>query len=243
MLKSSQIEDLLRNIPEGFLKPDNGFFLSSNTNLLRPYKKLGAINSVDIERNFEESPIELSSASSKTIYCNVLNCNLVFDNAASYTTHYNSMHRFICQECRKTLPTEHLLDLHISEKHDSYFLARIERGERLFKCYVEECNHLFLNSAERKEHCVSQHKFPSNFRFDQIAAPKKLAKHKSENTMELDDNQPSKEISLKNFSFGHQREKTFQLKSSSAKTKSDSGEALGNLNSLKDALDCTVDVS
>jgi len=42
---------------------------------------------------------------------------------SAYDSHYNSNHRHICIYCRKLLQSAHLLDLHLSETHDNFFLA------------------------------------------------------------------------------------------------------------------------
>lgn len=42
---------------------------------------------------------------------------------AAYDSHYNSNHRYTCIYCRKLLQSAHLLDLHLSETHDNFFLA------------------------------------------------------------------------------------------------------------------------
>jgi len=59
--------------------------------------------------------------------CHVMGCMLKFDSLLQYELHYNSSHRYYCNECSKQLPSPHLLDLHISETHDSFFLAQAER--------------------------------------------------------------------------------------------------------------------
>jgi hypothetical protein len=35
--------------------------------------------------------------------------------------HYNSVHRHVCSVCRRTLPSNHLLDIHLLENHDAMF--------------------------------------------------------------------------------------------------------------------------
>ena len=35
--------------------------------------------------------------------------------------HYNTLHRYVCSSCRRCLPTQHLLDLHLVEWHDAMF--------------------------------------------------------------------------------------------------------------------------
>lgn len=53
--------------------------------------------------------------------CCVPTCNLVFKTVAEFDMHYNSFHRFVCSQCNKPLASPHLLDLHLSEMHDSFF--------------------------------------------------------------------------------------------------------------------------
>jgi len=59
--------------------------------------------------------------------CHVMGCVLKFDSLLQFELHYNSSHRYYCNECSKQLPSPHLLDLHISETHDSFFLAQAQR--------------------------------------------------------------------------------------------------------------------
>lgn len=37
---------------------------------------------------------------------------------------------------------------------------------RQYACYLEECDHKSQTPAERHDHCITQHKFPHDFRFD-----------------------------------------------------------------------------
>lgn len=71
---------------------------------------------------------ELSN--SRTIVCNVPDCQYSCGSVQDYESHYNSLHRYSCGECKKTLPNAHLLDLHLSETHDSYFAAQVQSGKR-----------------------------------------------------------------------------------------------------------------
>ncbi|XP_065367720.1 protein lethal(2)k10201 [Calliphora vicina] len=240
MFNAEEILDLLKSCPEGYLKPDHNLFKTSDANILKTYKKLGAISNKE-----DECLNDSLNSAANEIFCNVFGCSLVFDNVASYQSHYNAMHRFICAECKKSLPTEHLLDLHISEHHDSYFKARVERGERLFKCYLEECKEVFGNALERKEHCIKQHKFPSNFRFDQIIKNGQNKKDKASNNNSehipmdvLEEAKPKDFINkeLKVISFGHQRERTFRARNG-PKQNAGIGKTLENMDSLKAALE------
>jgi len=52
-----------------------------------------------------------------------------------------------------------------------------------FQCYLEECKTIFKNAQERRDHCISLHKFPSDFRFDEARKklPNKNVKGKPKN--------------------------------------------------------------
>lgn len=66
----------------------------------------------------------------RKIVCNVPDCRYSCASVQDYECHYNSLHRYSCGECKKTLPNAHLLDLHLSESHDSYFAAQVAAGKR-----------------------------------------------------------------------------------------------------------------
>ncbi|KAM7341947.1 zinc finger protein 511 lethal (2) k10201 [Cochliomyia hominivorax] len=232
MLNAEEILYLLKSCPQGCLKPDHKLFETSNSHLIPFYRKLGAISNKE-----DETLNDSRNSTSGEIFCHVLGCKQIFDNVASYQSHYNVMHRFICIECKKSLPTEHLLDLHISEQHDSYFKARVERGQRLFKCYLEECKETFANPMERKEHCIKEHKFPSNFRFDQTTQKnEKSAQNAIKVVDKSQDSTISKQRELKVISFGHQKEKTFRPRNG-PKQNRESGKTLENMDTLKQALE------
>jgi hypothetical protein len=55
---------------------------------------------------------------------------LSFANYEEYEVHYLKVHTNRCTECRKNFPTEHFLNLHIEENHDSLVSVRKERGEK-----------------------------------------------------------------------------------------------------------------
>ena len=39
----------------------------------------------------------------------------------SYEAHYNSLHRHCCQNCQRSFPSTHLLEIHVLENHDTLF--------------------------------------------------------------------------------------------------------------------------
>ncbi len=55
---------------------------------------------------------------------------LTFTSFEQYDVHYAKTHTNRCLECKKNFPTEHFLNLHIEENHDSLISVRRERGEK-----------------------------------------------------------------------------------------------------------------
>ena len=53
--------------------------------------------------------------------CQVPGCKATFNQLIDSEFHYASKHTFACSVCRKSLPSFHLLSLHIAENHDSFF--------------------------------------------------------------------------------------------------------------------------
>ncbi|XP_017066008.1 protein lethal(2)k10201 [Drosophila eugracilis] len=148
---------------------------------------------------------------------------------------------YTCAECRRILPTAHLLDLHITEQHDCYFAASVDRGDKpMFSCFLDECTTKFHTPRQRKDHCITVHKFPANYRFDHgknKAKEKHQPKSKS-NSMEVDE-LPVEAKTLpyiKAFSFGHQTHRTFYTRKDQK-----SGETLDDVQSMKDAINDILD--
>lgn len=54
---------------------------------------------------------------------------LTFSSYAEYENHYLKAHTNRCVECGKNFPSEHLLNVHIEEFHDSFVAVKRERGE------------------------------------------------------------------------------------------------------------------
>ncbi|XP_045770991.1 zinc finger protein 511 isoform X2 [Maniola jurtina] len=97
--------------------------------------------------------------------CPVAGCKFTTDSIRHVENHYNSSHRYSCSQCKKVLPSPHLLDLHIQEQHDSFFAVMASKKPS-YSCYIEECKEKFMNTEERLNHCVKVHKLPKDFRFD-----------------------------------------------------------------------------
>jgi len=73
-----------------------------------------------------------------------------------------------CSMCRASLPTAHLLDLHLAEVHDSFFAAQAARRLPVYACLVESCTSKFSTIEGRKQHLIDHHRFPKAYNFDRI---------------------------------------------------------------------------
>ncbi|XP_047208298.1 zinc finger protein 511 [Girardinichthys multiradiatus] len=97
--------------------------------------------------------------------CHISGCRVVFSTLDEYEHHYNSLHRHVCCSCRRSLPSAHLLDIHLQEWHDSLFIILAQKQD-MYLCLVEGCGQKFRTSQERKDHLIRVHKYPPDFRFD-----------------------------------------------------------------------------
>ncbi|KAK9448521.1 uncharacterized protein V1518DRAFT_419181 [Limtongia smithiae] len=91
-----------------------------------------------------------------------------FAAASAFETHYRREHSLICDECKCTLPSERFLDLHISEEHDPFVAARRERGEKVYACFMAECDKLCVDPKKRRMHLIDKHGYPKDFYFDVV---------------------------------------------------------------------------
>ncbi|NXT74084.1 ZN511 protein, partial [Zapornia atra] len=113
--------------------------------------------------------------------CHISGCCQVFDTLEGYEHHYNALHRNACSFCKRSFPSGHLLDIHISEWHDALFQILAEK-QNMYKCLVEGCAEKFKSSKDRKDHLVSVHLYPSDFRFDRPRKVKSGPQHVSSPT-------------------------------------------------------------
>lgn len=214
LLTKEQLQNILAKLTAGYITSAEPI---TTTPILPPYKKLGVL--VDFDEIVE------AKATKVPTYKNIV-------NAKTTQSQYYS-----CIQCRRQLPTAHLLDLHITEQHDLYFAASVERGDKpLYACYIEECAMKFYMPSERKDHCITLHKFPVNYRFDQEKATKpKSRKKKDADAMDVDNVPSSNEGKLpyiKAFSFGHPTQRTFNTRKERG-----SDKALNDVQAMKEALE------
>ncbi|XP_026755079.1 zinc finger protein 511 isoform X2 [Galleria mellonella] len=141
-----------------------------------------------------------------TTTCNIPGCTFAAESLLDFENHYNASHRYACSQCKKVLPSPHLLDLHIQESHDSFFAVMAEKKPS-YCCYIEECKEKFKTAEERLDHCVKVHKLPKNFRFEQKA--KTVRKPKSGNTKNVGNNESMDVDRPSQFSFTNNKKKAF----------------------------------
>ncbi|XP_064001041.1 zinc finger protein 511 isoform X2 [Pogoniulus pusillus] len=115
--------------------------------------------------------------------CHISGCCQVFDTLEGYEHHYNTLHRNVCSFCKHSFPSGHLLDIHILEWHDSLFQIMAEK-QNMYRCLVEGCAEKFKSSKDRKEHLVTVHLYPADFRFDRPKKVKSGPKHGSSPTVQ-----------------------------------------------------------
>lgn len=211
LLTKDELKRILNGFPVTYLKPTDPHISTTGLPL---FKKLGVL--VDLD--------EITDAGKTKAKQPKVNAN---------TTHLQS---YNCIQCRRQLPTAHLLDLHITEQHDLYFAASVERGDKpMYACYIEECEMKFQGPSERKDHCIAVHKFPANYRFDQENITKiKNHKKETDNSMDVDNVAESKGAQLpyiKAFSFGHPTQRTFNTRKERG-----SGKALLDVKEMQEAI-------
>ncbi|KAI9135902.1 hypothetical protein BKA69DRAFT_1012718, partial [Paraphysoderma sedebokerense] len=99
------------------------------------------------------------------ITCSLPPCNSVsFPSVETYEAHYETLHRYLCSKCKRVLPNARLLNLHILEKHDSFFQVMKEK-QKMFECFVENCTRKFASAKTRRRHLIEKHQFPASFKF------------------------------------------------------------------------------
>ncbi|XP_059141891.1 uncharacterized protein LOC131929615 [Physella acuta] len=118
----------------------------------------------------------------KSFLCGVNGCHQVFTTIASFDSHYQNSHAFVCDTCKKTFVSNFLLDIHLEESHDSYFQILSQKVD-MYRCLVESCDQKFRTAELRNDHLVSDHKYPDNFTFHGLISPKtKVQSNETSNT-------------------------------------------------------------
>ncbi|KAI5209480.1 hypothetical protein E4T39_00779 [Aureobasidium subglaciale] len=101
----------------------------------------------------------------------LLTCTLPPHDPVNFTTyheyeaHYHKTHVNRCLDCGRNFPTDHFLSLHIAERHDAINLVKRDRGEKTYRCFVEDCEKVCRTPHKRRMHLVDKHMFPQDFDF------------------------------------------------------------------------------
>ncbi|XP_053979401.1 zinc finger protein 511 [Hylaeus volcanicus] len=172
------MEEFLQNIGVG-LRPINDPFFEDSYNSCKIFQRKGIT---------VEDDEELCHEVIREFPCYASGCKATFQTLLDFEMHYNTNHRYVCIECKKSLPNPRLLDIHIQETHDSFFQV-LSLKQPMYQCYVSECDLKFINPVERRKHCTSVHKFPKNFRFDNAS---RYAKKEPKDKMDIDESEHEK---------------------------------------------------
>lgn len=141
------------------LRPDDSFLAAGNDIALRD--AFTQVFFYALEQHEEESSI----LETKKYPCSAYGCHQVFESLEECDSHYFNMHTRQCRECGAVLPNDHLLDLHISESHDSYFASALERKRAKYSCLIATCSSSFECERARNQHLKDIHLYPRWFRF------------------------------------------------------------------------------
>ncbi|KAI8057556.1 uncharacterized protein B0P05DRAFT_440138, partial [Gilbertella persicaria] len=91
-----------------------------------------------------------------------------FPSISAYQYHYEAVHQHVCSVCHKIFPGERWLQFHLDEFHDVLLQIKKEKGEKIHKCYVEDCIKVFSTPRMRRLHLVDKHHYPKYFPFDLV---------------------------------------------------------------------------
>eukprot|EP00794_Sanderia_malayensis_P000038 gene38-630_t len=171
-----------------FIEPDDAFFEEGDVACFQAARH--SVKEHEIEDMLScFSKIAIQNDASALVKCDYKGCKEIFTTTQAYELHQLSAHKFVCSICKRMFPSNFLLDLHITENHDSLFQARLDRGEPAFICLVESCSIRFCSEDERMHHLVNIHKYPSDYRF---RSQRKHDKYKSKKSKAVSNNHSEK---------------------------------------------------
>ncbi|KAK6541526.1 hypothetical protein TWF694_007333 [Orbilia ellipsospora] len=102
----------------------------------------------------------------QTITCTLPNCpHREHNSIESFETHYSKHHTNRCHDCLKNFPTARILECHIRENHDMFAVLAQEKGEKIYACFVEDCDKICVSFGKRRAHLVDKHYYHKNFNF------------------------------------------------------------------------------
>jgi hypothetical protein len=83
-----------------------------------------------------------------------------FQSHEDYEVHYLKEHTNRCSSCGKNFPTGHFLGLHIEENHNALRETLQAKGEKMYACFVEDCDRKCSTPQKRRLHLIDKHGFP-----------------------------------------------------------------------------------
>ncbi|KAK9371023.1 hypothetical protein V1509DRAFT_615533 [Lipomyces kononenkoae] len=92
-----------------------------------------------------------------------------FSSYPAFERHYATAHALVCVSCARSFPSQHYLDLHFDEFHDPFVAARRDRQEKVYRCFVEDCDKVCADTRKRRLHLIDKHGFPKEFMFGVVA--------------------------------------------------------------------------
>jgi hypothetical protein len=98
------------------------------------------------------------------IVCNENGCMQKFTSLKHFEEHRFKCHIHKCSVCQKSMPSDRLLSLHISEIHDAYFFV-LSKKKASFECLVEGCAVKSWSDADRREHLIKDHFYHPSYDF------------------------------------------------------------------------------
>ncbi|KAI9374908.1 hypothetical protein BJX61DRAFT_495949 [Aspergillus egyptiacus] len=139
---------------------------------LAPENRSRASSSESLSSTPVPSKVHIPEASPNPTVQQVMHCSLPphretlsFSSYEDYEVHYQQTHVNRCTECGRNFPTDRFLNLHIEENHDPLIVARRERGEKTYSCFVENCERKCSTPQKRRMHLIDKHMFPKTYNF------------------------------------------------------------------------------
>ncbi|GAB4847991.1 hypothetical protein Ancab_002652 [Ancistrocladus abbreviatus] len=153
--------------------PDSPFFASGN------FEREILAKQVALDMTeYEKLQLKDMEDEMRKFLCPIAGCGARLSSLQCFEDHYNARHTAVCSVCSRMYPTSHLLSIHVSEAHDSFFQSKVARGFAMYECLVESCGLKFKTYKSRQQHLVDRHKFPVSFEFYKKARPSKKQREK-----------------------------------------------------------------
>ncbi|KAI8343094.1 hypothetical protein BC941DRAFT_508545 [Chlamydoabsidia padenii] len=176
------------------------FFKEGNIALRAYWLERDAATETDVNMIRQEANTLSTSFQSRPIFCELPSCiqrhggPVSFPTLVAYEAHYEAQHRNHCSICHLSFPGAHWLELHLDEQHNVLNQIRKDRGDKIYKCYVETCGKHFSVPKMRRLHLIDKHRYPKFFPFDLVVTgtrsieqrPRRPTKDHSPTDMEID---------------------------------------------------------